>query len=615
MDSLEIRQKFIEFYQKKNHSVIPSVSLIPENDPTLLFVNSGMFPLVNYLLGEKHPQGEKLVNFQRCFRTDDIEEVGDHRHTTFFEMLGNWSLGEYFKKEQLSWWFEFLFETIKLDPNKIYQTVYAGDSLVEKDQESIEVLKKAYSKYGITALEGPETRTQGEKGPGVEVDFNQHRVFAYRDKNWWQRGDALGELGGPDSETFYDTGKKHDPSFGEFCHLNCDCGRFLEIGNSVFIQYQKTENGWQEIKNKNVDFGGGLERIAMVVNNFDNIYQTDLFQDIILEIENLSGKKYKDNHQAFEIISDHVKASVFIIGDQRGVVPSNKHQGYFARRLIRRAVRYGRKIGITSDDWMKVLASRVIEKYSSLYPELKENSQRVLNELEKEQNLFEKTLEKGLKEFNKMEGKTISGQSASILYQTYGFPIEMIEELAQERNLEVDREGFFKELEQHKEMSRTASAGVFKSGLLDQGEKTTKLHTATHLLLSSLKKVLGDQIVQRGSNITSDRLRFDFSFQRKLTEQEIKEVQEIVNKKIKEDLEVFKKEMKLDEALNSGATGCFGEKYPEKVNVYQIGDKEVFSREICHGPHVKKTSEIGSFKIVKEEACSSGVRRIKAVID
>lgn len=609
MDSLEIRQKFIEFYKNRGHSVIPSVSLIPENDPTLLFVNSGMFPLVPYLLGENHPEGKRLVNFQRSFRTDDIEEVGDNRHTTFFEMLGNWSLGEYFKKEQLNWWFQFLIEVLKLDIGRIYQTIYIGNKKIEKDNLSISILKEIYKRYGIDAYEGPE-------GGSREIDFKKYKIFAYRDDNWWQRGDAVGELGGPDSETFYDTGKKHNPSFGRFCHPNCDCGRFLEIGNSVFIQYQKTENGWKEIKNKNVDFGGGLERITMVVNDLKNIFETDLFLPIILEIEKLSGKKYRNNQVSFEIIADHIKGATFVIGDEKGIGPSNKQQGYFVRRLIRRAIRHGKRIGINSDDWLKPLSEKVIEIYKSIYPELEKNSQFIFKELEKEQRVFQKTLERGLKEFEKLKDKKIiNGKDASILYQTYGFPIEMIEELAKEKDQKVDKKEFLKELEKHKDMSRTASAGVFKGGLVDCGKETTRLHTTTHLLLASLRLVLGKGVSQKGSNITSERLRFDFSFDRKLTKDEIEKVEKIVNQKIKENLNVLKEEMDLKSALESGALAGFGEKYPDRVIVYTIKNGQTFSREICHGPHVGKTSEIGKFKIIKESASGAGVRRIKAIVE
>lgn len=613
MNSQEIRKIFLDFYKERGHAVIPSASLIPEDDPSLLFVNSGMFPLVPYLLGESHPEGVRLVNFQRSFRTDDIEEIGDRRHTTFFEMLGNWSLGDYFKEEQLNWWFEFLIDGIGLDPKRIYQTVYGGGETVTKDEESLSIMKKIYQKYGIEAEEGPETKGDGDLGPGVELDLDRQRIFAYGDKNWWQRGDAIGELGGPDSETFYDTGKEHDPAFGKFCHPNCDCGRFLEIGNSVFMQYQKTEEGWSELKNRNVDFGGGLERIAMVKNNHTSIFETDLFRPIISKIEELSGGKYEENVRSFEIIADHIKASTFIIGDERGVVPSNKQQGYFVRRLIRRAVRYGRQVGITSDLWMNELAREVMGIYGATYPELERNSRIIFDELEKEEKKFNETLHKGLKEFKKLEGKdSISGSEAFNLYQTYGFPIEMIRELAEENDQNVDEDGFKEEFDRHKELSQTASAGVFKGGLADTSEKTAVLHTATHLLLAALREVLGTGVVQKGSNITSERLRFDFSHPKGMTEEEIRRVEDIVNANIEADLEVNKEDKDLEEAIDSGALASFGERYPDKVKVYSIGS---VSKEICRGPHVSRTSEIGRFKIVKEESSGAGTRRIKAITE
>ncbi len=612
MDSKEIRERFIGFYKKRGHAAISSASLIPEDDPSLLFVNSGMFPLVPYLLGESHPQGVRLVNSQKCFRTDDIDEIGDRRHTTFFEMLGNWSLGDYFKEEQLNWWFEFLIDEVGLEPKRIYQSVYGGGETVGKDEESIAILKKIYSKYGIKAEEGPETKGKGNLGPGVGLDFERERIFAYRDKNWWQRGDAIGELGGPDSETFYDTGKEHAPAFGKFCHLNCDCGRFLEIGNSVFMQYQKTKNGWSELKNKNVDFGGGLERLTMVKNGYGSVFETDLFRPIILKIEEFSGKSYGENVKAFEIIADHIKAVAFIMGDPRGVAPSNKERGYFVRRLIRRAIRYGREIGIRPDLWTNDLAREAMMIYNEIYPELERNSEFVFSELQKEEKKFNTTLAKGLKEFRKIKGKgSISGSDAFNLYQRYGFPIEIIKELANEAGQSVDEVGFKTEFDKHKELSQTASAGSFKSGLADVGEKTTKLHTATHLLLAALKEVLGKEVVQRGSNITAERIRFDFSHPKKMTDEEIAKVEKLVNNNIEADLEVRKEEMKTEDALKAGALAAFGERYPDKVKVYSIKGVSI---EICRGPHIDKTSQIGEFKIIKEESVGSGIRRIRAVI-
>lgn len=602
MNSKEIRNKFIAFYNQRNHKTIPSVSLIPENDSTLLFVNSGMFPLVPYLRGEKHPLGNRLVNYQRSFRTDDIDDVGDNRHTTFFEMLGNWSLGDYFKEEQLNWWYSFLIEEIGLDPNRLYQTVYLGDDSIPKDNESIEILKSIYSKYGVEAYEGSEVINQ-------EIDFTKFKIFAYKDKNWWQRGDTVGELGGTDSETFYDTGKKHNPIFGEFCHPNCNCGRFIEIGNSVFMQYIKTLDGWQELKNKNVDFGGGLERLTMVSSDMGSIFETDLFSPIISKIEDLSGKKYSDDIKSFEIVADHIKASCFILGDVRGVQPSNKQQGYFVRRLIRRAIVYGGKLGIES--FGSDLAKEVVNIYKEYYPELVNNYDLIVSEIVKEEEKFRKTLNRGLKEFNKIESGVVSGKLAFDLYQTYGFPIEITKELAQEKGKKVDLDDFNLEMNKHKGLSQTASAGMFKGGLADSSDSTTRLHTATHILLYSLRNILGDSVVQKGSNITKERLRFDFSFTRKPTEEELKRIENMVNEIIADDLEVVKEDMPLAEALNSGALSFFGEKYPSVVSVYSIGK---ISKEICLGPHVKRTSELGKFKIIKEESSGEGVRRIKAVL-
>jgi len=622
----ELRQKYLNFFIKKNHALIASASLLPENDSSLLFVNSGMFPLVPYLLGEKHPAGIRLVNSQKSFRTEDIDEVGDSRHNTFFEMLGNWSLGDYFKEEQLSWWFEFLFTELKMDPAKIYQTVYAGseDGKITKDNESIQILQHLFTQYGVSTAEGPETLGKGDAGSGQELDFSKQRIFAYRDKNWWQRGDAVGELGGPDSETFYDTGKEHDPAFGKYCHPNCDCGRFLEIGNSVFMQYQKTNTGWQELQNKNVDFGGGLERILMVLSGEDSIFKTDLFHSVILKIEELSGLKYEENKRAFEVIADHLKAATFIVGDERGLGPSNTDQGYIVRRLLRRAIRYGRQLNIKDDNWLEKLAALFINDYAQAYPELEKNKDFVFAEFNKEQTKFNRTLEKGILEFEKISTHDLDGISAFNLYQSYGFPLEITEELAQEKGIKVDRQGFFEELKKHQELSRTAAAGKFKGGLADHSEETTKLHTAAHLLLAALRKVLGDHVAQKGSNITAERLRFDFSHPEKVTPLQIQEIEKLVNYAIAQKLDVAWEEISLAEAKATGATGVFDDKYENSVKVYTVGHnngkghkdwENIFSREICGGPHVSNLSVLGNFRIIKEEASSAGVRRMKAVLE
>ena len=613
MTASELRQKYLDFFKSKGHAIISSASLIPENDSTLLFTNSGMFPLVPYLLGETHPAGVRLVDSQKSFRSEDIDEVGDSRHNTFFEMLGNWSLGDYFKKEQLTWWFEFLFEELRLNPNKIYQSVYVGsaDGKISKDEESITILKELFAKYGVTNSEGAETTGKGEQGSSQEANFSSQRIFAYRDKNWWKRGDAIGELGGPDSETFYDTGKAHNLSYGPYCHPNCDCGRFLEIGNSVFIQYQKTATSWDELSNKNVDFGGGLERILTILSGQNSIFKTDLFNQIISKIEKLSNKKLEENVRAFEIIADHLKAATFIVGDDKGVAPSNTDQGYIVRRLLRRAIRYGRQIGITQEKWLKEVAEIIIHDYSGAYPELTRNQKFIEENFDKEEDKFNRTLEKGLIEFNKISSDKIDGVTAFNLYQSYGFPVEITEELAKERNKTVDTNGFKLELTKHQELSRTASAGKFKGGLADSSEATTKLHTAAHLLLAALRLVLDEGVTQKGSNITAERLRFDFSYPIKMTQEQITEVEKLVNEAIVKKLEVNCEEISLEKAKESGAMGVFDSKYGEQVKVYTVGD---FSREICGGPHVKNTSELGHFSIVKEESSSSGVRRIKAIL-
>jgi len=620
-----LRNKYLQFFKEKNHQIIPSASLIPENDPSLLFTNSGMSPLIPFLLGEKHPAGKRLVNSQKCFRSEDIEEIGDGRHSTFFEMLGNWSLGDYFKEEQLNWWFEFLFDELKIDPNRIYQTVYAGseDGKIEKDIESVKICQEIFKKYKVSYNEGSTTTSNGEKGPEKEIDFSQERIFAYRDKNWWLRGDAIGELGGPDSETFYDTLKAHNPEYGKHCHINCECGRFIEIGNSVFMQYQKTKDGWQELKHKNVDFGGGLERIMMALNDEKNIFKTEFFSNAISKLEEISAKKYSQNQAAFEVVVDHLKAATFIIGDDKGIMPSNTDQGYIVRRLLRRAIRFAWQLDIKEIYWTEKIAQIYIKQYENSYPELKRNQDFIIENIKKEEKKFQKSLEKGLQEFKKVASlnQEISGASAFDLYQTYGFPLELTQELAQEKGLKVDRDAFIKEHRKHQEKSRTAAAGKFKGGLADSSFETTKLHTAAHLLLSALKKVLGDHVEQKGSNITAERLRFDFSHNEKLTEEQVSQVEDLVNQAIENNYKIACREMSLDEAKKINAAGIFTSRYGEKVKVYIVGSgdesdplswQDYFSKEICGGPHVENLKDLGKFKISKQESSSAGVRRIKA---
>lgn len=617
MDIATIRRKYLDFFIKQNHTEISPAPLLAENDPTLLFVNSGMFPLVPYLLGERqHPAGKRLVNSQRCFRTDDIDEVGDHRHQTMFEMLGNWSLGDYFKKEQLTMWYDFLIKELGLDPSKIYQTVFAGNEYAPRDEESIEILQKIYKKYNLSFEVGKDTLGKGELGTGDAVDWDKQRIFPYVDKNWWQRGDAIGELGGPDSETFYDTGKKHNPAFGKHCHVNCDCGRFVEIGNSVFIQFKKIVDGWEEIQQKSVDFGGGLERLAMATENIDNVFKTDAFNYIIEYLENLSNKKYEAAPKSYEIVADHLRGSIFLIAD--GARPSNKDQGYYLRRLIRRLTVYLQKLDIENDRIFD-LVDLVIHHMSTYYDYLEKEKDTIKKVLKTELKKFNKTLSKGLKYFNEVEVKnnTISGLDIFTLFTTYGFPVEVTKEMAQEKGYELDLADYEKRFKEHQELSRQGSEKKFKGGLADNQETTVKLHTATHLLHKALKEVLGDHVEQKGSNINPKRLRFDFSHNGKLTDEEKQAVENLVNEYIEKGDKVECEEMTVQEALDKGAIGLFKERYDEKVSVYSVLDEDgqEISKEICRGPHVDNLSELGKFKIKKEKSSGAGVRRIKAILE
>lgn len=623
MNSKELRKKFLKFFEERGHKIIPSASLIPENDSTTLFTGSGMQPLVPYLMGEPHSKGKRLVNIQKSFRAEDIEEVGDNRHTTFFEMLGNWSLGDYFKKEQLNWLFEFLIKEIKLDPEKIYVSVFRGNEKIgiDKDLESVQAWKDIFKRNNIEANDVDEAEKYG---------LQDGRIFYYgENKNWWSRSGTpanmpVGEIGGPDSEVFYDLGeelKRHENSKwrNQPCHINCNCGRFIEIGNSVFIEFIRSEKGFESLPQKNVDFGGGLERITMVAQGKNNIFKTDLFVNIIKRIEELSDKKYENNMQSFEIIADHLRAATFIMGDNRGIIPSNVDQGYIVRRLIRRAIRYGRQIGIEQNSWTQEIAKVIVDDYKSIYPELTHNLKFITNNLEEEEIKFSKTLEKGLKELEryKSKKKEITGVIAFDLYQTYGFPFEMTEEELLKSNIKIKNpEEFKKAIVKHQEISRTAAAGKFKGGLADVSDKTKKLHTACHLLLAALRSVLGNHVEQKGSNITAERLRFDFSHTEKLTLEEKDKIVKIINQAIQKNLPVFSEEMLLEDAKKQGALGVFESKYGEKVKVYTIGEKDNFiSKEICGGPHTEFTGELGSFKIIKEESSGAGVRRIKAVLE
>jgi len=598
MDRKKLIKIYLEFFKSKGHKIIPPASLIPENDPTTLFISAGMQPLVPYLLGKRHPLGKRLVNVQKCIRTTDIEEVGDKTHHTFIEMLGNWSLGDYWKKEVIEYSFEFLTKILKIPKEKIVVTCFKGDEDSPKDTESAQIWKS----LGIKKIK-----------------------FLGKKDNWWG---PVGETGpcGPDTEMFVNN---------------------IEIWNDVFMQYNKTSRGkYEPLKQKNVDTGMGVERTVAILNGLDDNYLTEIWQPMIKQIEKLSGKKYKGNEKVMRIIADHVKASVFIITD--GVIPGNTEQGYVLRRLIRRAVMHGRRLGLI--DFTDKVAEPVFKIYED-YKELKNNKKKILEEIKQEENNFNKTLENGLKvfeEWNKMMknlqriGKPsqdlvkgikkslepmenmIKQMKKSIIppkisfrfYQSYGLPFEIIREMAKERNLIVHKKSFEKELKKHQKLSRTASKGVFRSGLADHSEKTIKLHTTNHLLNEALRKILDKNIKQKGSNINSKRLRFDFNFPRKLTDEEIRKIENLVNKKISEAIPIKSEEMSLKQALKSGAQSEFGTKYPDKVNVYTIGPVESpFSREICTGPHVKNTKELGKFRIIKEESSSAGVRRIKAVVE
>lgn len=619
MYSNDIRRKFIDFYTSRGHAVIPSAPLVPENDPTTLFNSSGMQPLIPYLLGQKHPSGKLLVNSQKSFRAQDIDEVGDNRHTTFFEMLGNWSLGDYFKKEQLPWIFEFLTKELGLDPHRLYVSVFEGDERLKverkgiyqslsPDVESISIWKQIYADIGIEAKEG-------------------ERIFLYpASKNWWSRSGEpehmpAGEPGGPDSEVFFDFGSHlgfHEKSIwkNEKCHPNCDCGRFLEIANSVFMQYQKqTDGGLKELVQKNVDFGGGLERMAAAANDNPDIFYTDLFTPVIKVLETIIGRTYGEDKEqrgqvkAMRIIADHIKAAVMMMAD--GVAPSNKTQGYVLRRLIRRSLLYGRKLNLTKNpEWVTQLVAPVAYIYKDSYPEVSTQADQIVRLLEEESVRFGKSLEKGLLEIEKIQG--LDGKSAFTLYESYGFPWEMTEEIAKERGQFVNREQFEEEFKKHQQLSRIAAKGMFKGGLEDHSEETTKLHTATHLLHAALRNVLGGHVGQKGSNITAERLRFDFSHHTKLTDEEKKKVQDLINEKIQENLPVSFSVMDKNEALKSGAMAFFGERYGEMVKVYAVGS---FSKEICGGPHVSFTGGLGHFTIIKEEAAGSGIRRIYAKLE
>ena len=588
MTAQELRTMYVNFFKERGHKEIASASLLPENDPTVLFTTAGMHPLVPYLLGEKHPAGKRLTDVQKCVRTEDIDEVGDDTHCTFFEMLGNWSLGDYFKEESISMSFEFLTKHLNIPVDRLAVTVFEGDEIVPADEEAVEIWKS--------------------------LGLSEEQIYRYgREDNWWGPAGQTGPCG-PDTEIFYDMGK---PKCGPNCGPSCHCGKYVEIWNNVFMQFNKESDGsFTELAQKNVDTGMGLERVLTIFNGKTNVYDTELFQPVMKKLEEvLAGEGKGISNREKRIICEHMRTTTFILGDPMKISPSNTEQGYILRRLIRRIIRLFKKAEINTNYLCK-LAEVLIDQYSLVYPELAKNRKFILEQLEKEYNLFSKTLDDGLKKANRYldnltQGGILSGELAFKLYDTYGFPIEFTSELASERGFLVDMEGFHKKFEEHQEKSRQGAAGKFAGGLADNNEQTARLHTATHLLNGALRKVLGDEVSQRGSNITSERLRFDFSFGRKVTKEELEQVEQIVNEAIQKNINVILEEMSPAQAYEEGAIGVFSGKYGDIVKVYTIPG---YSKEICGGPHAKNTGELISFKIKKEEASSAGVRRIKAVI-
>ena len=578
---MNLKDKYIEFFVSKGHKHIPSAPVVPENDPSVLFNTAGMQPLIPYLMGEKHPYGTRLVDYQKCIRTNDLDEIGDLTHHTFFEMLGNWSLGDYFKKESISWSFEFLTDVLKIPVERLAVTVYAGDDKVPYDKEAHDLWKS--------------------------LGISEGHIASTTEDNFW----AAGETGpcGTDTEIFYFRSDDEIPE-----KFDTEDDRWVEIWNNVFMEFNRTKDGnIERLEKKNIDTGMGYERVVAVLEGKTDNYTSSLWEDVIKLIEEISGKSYTGNEESMRIIADHIRTAVFISADDAGIKPSNKDQGYILRRLIRRAIRHAKKLDIDiNSDWDERIALLIIDKYKKYYEELERNKSVVLENIKNEKIKFNKTLEKGLKEFEKKSDKDIDADTAFHLYDTFGFPIELTLELAKEKGLNVDLDGFNTKFKEHQELSRTASQGKFKGGLAGDSEIETRYHTATHLLNAALKITVSPDIHQMGSNITTERMRFDFNCDHKLTPEEIKATEDLVNKWILEDLPVHKEEMTKEEALKSGAECRFIEKYPDIVTVYFVGD---VSKELCGGPHVSHTGEIGHFKIKKEEASSAGVRRIKAVIE
>ncbi len=629
MTAQQIRKAYLDFFKDKGHVIVPRALLVPYNDPTTLFTGSGMQPLIPYLLGEPHTDGTRLVDSQTCLRAQDIDDIGDNRHTTFFEMLGNWSLGDYFKKDQLPWFFGFLIDTVGLDPSRIYATCCSGfpEFDVPKDTESAEIWKELFESKGIDAKQVEI----GSEENGYKVGEQDGRIFFYDEKNWWSRNGAprdvkVGEPCGPDSEVFYLFDQiEHDTSYGEKCHPNCDCGRYMEIGNSVFMEYIRTDKGFEKLPKQNVDFGGGLERIAAAALNSPDVFKISIMWPIIEKLEKLSGKNYDSHTNSMRVIADHLRAATFLAVD--GVTPSNKEQGYVMRRLVRRAIRFAFELGI-EQNFVQDVVPVIADLYHEDFPEVADKRQEVIDVLVREEKAFRQTIRKGIHQFSKFAANGLTGEEIFTLYDTYGFPVELSVEEAFKQGISVSdtwQKEFESKMSEQRARSQTAAKGTFKGGLGGQTLQHKKYHTATHLMYQALRDVLGDHVIQRGSNITEERLRFDFSHPEKVTREQLDEVEAIVNREIAKDLQVSWKEYPTKEATGPlGALGQFGDRYGETVKVYSMKDPQSpekerpFSFEICGGPHVDHTLQLfedgKKFKILKEEASSAGVRRIKAVL-
>ena len=634
MNAQDIRNAYLKFYADRGHAVLHRAPLVLHDDPTTLFTTAGMQPLMPYLLGKEHPSGTRVVDSQTCIRTQDIEEVGDNRHTTFFEMLGNWSLGDYFKEEQIPWFWEFLVDIVGLDPKKLYVTAFIGNeaSNIPRDDVATAIWGRLFAVKGINA----QVAEVGSEQQGYERGMKPgERIFLYDGKkNWWWRGSGIenmtpGEPGGPDSEVFYEFDFiEHDPKWGEHCHPNCDCGRFMEIGNSVFMEYLRTESGFEKLPKQNVDFGGGLERIAAAAINSPDMFRISLIWPIIEKLQQISSKNYDNHTESMRVIADHLRAATFLAVD--GCVPSNKEQGYVMRRLLRRAIRFAFELGI-EQNFLQEIVPTIADIYHTDFPEVAENREKVIEILIKEEKAFRQTLRKGLQQMQKFTPDGLTGKEIFTLYDTYGFPVELSTEEAFKQDIRLSenwRAEFDAQMAEQRARSQTAAKGTFKGGLGGQTMQHKRYHTATHLMYQALRDVLGDHVVQHGSNITEERLRFDFSHPEKVTPEQLKKVEDIVNDQISRDLKVSYAEYPTDEATGPlGALGQFGDRYGDVVKVYKMiedGADKPFSFEICGGPHVDHTHQLYQnddgtpnekrFKIIKEESSSAGIRRIKAVL-